>query len=206
MVAAKSGRPTGREAVRRAVLGTARRVFAARGPRASLREVADAAGVNLGLIHRHIGNKDDLLAAVLEQGLQRGSTLFDGRDDAGDALRTMLLGASENPDFSRLLVWLSLDPGAVGRPLLDASTRPAASVTRMSDPPPASELHLALALTVVYAWPVLRDQILDVLEFTPAAREAVDARMADLLAHVVTGVGGTEPGVAGSGGDARTGE
>lgn len=59
---------------------------------------------------------------------------------------------------------------------------------------------------MVYAWPVLRDQILDVLEFTPAAREAVDARMADLLAHVVTGVGETEPGVAGSGRDARTEE
>ena len=185
----KSHRPTGREAVRRAVLGTARRIFAARGPRAPLREVADAAEVNLGLIHRHVGNKDDLLAAVLDQGLRHGSARLDGYDDAGAAIRSMLLGATDNPDFSRLLVWLSLDPGAVGRPVLDASTRPAQAVARMTDPPPVDTLHLALALTTVYAWPVLREQILDVLGFTEDAREDVDARMADLVARVVTGSG-----------------
>lgn len=101
----------------------------------------------------------------------------------------MLLGATGNPDFSRLLVWLSLDPGAVGRPVLDASTRPAQAVARMTDPPPVDALHLALALTTVYAWPVLREQILDVLEFPQDAREDVDVRMADLVARVVTGSG-----------------
>lgn len=180
-------KPRGREAVRRAVLSTARRVFAARGPRAPLREVAEAAGVNLGLIHRHIGNKDDLLAAVLESGLRRGSAWIDIHDDAGAAIRTMLLGATANPDFSRLLLWLSLDPGAVGRPLLDASDRPVRAVAAMTDPPPADELGLAMALTVVYSWPVLREQIMDALEFAPEQREGVDARMANRLAQVVTG-------------------
>lgn len=189
MVTDKPQKPTGREAVRRAVLGTARRVFAARGPRAPLREVADAAGVNLGLIHRHVGNKDDLLAAVLESGLRHGTTRIDAHHDAGAAVRSMLLGASANPELSRLLVWLTLDPGSVGRPLLDASNRPARAVAGMTDPPPASDLHLALALTTVYAWPVLREQIMDVLDFTPAAREDADARMADLLAGIVTGSG-----------------
>lgn len=199
-------RPTGREAVRRAVLGTARQLFAARGPRASLREVAEAAGVNLGLIHRHVGNKDDLLSAVLEEGLRHGTARLESHDDAGDAVRLMLLGAAANPDFSRLLVWLSLDPGAVGRPLLDTSTRPARAVAHMTDPPPVSGLHLALALTVVYAWPVLSEQILDVLEFAPAEREGIDSRMADLLAAVVTGSAsgsdsGTHPGAdSGAGG------
>lgn len=180
-------RPIGREAVRRAVLGTARRLFAARGPRASLREVAEAAGVNLGLIHRHVGNKDDLLSAVLEEGLRQGAARLDSRDDAGDALRSMLVGATANPDFSRLLVWLALDPDAVGRELVDASIRPVRAVARMTDPPPASELHLALALAVVYAWPVLREQILDILDVAPDDRDGIDARMADLLAEVVTG-------------------
>lgn len=181
------GKPTGRDAVRRAVVATARRVFAARGPRASLREVAEAAGVNLGLIHRHIGNKDDLLAAVLADGLGHGSARIDRFNDAGAALASMLRGATATPEINRLLLWLSLDPGSVGRPLLDASNRPAQAVGRMTDPPPASDLHLALALTTVYAWPVLREQILDVLEFTPDARKDVDARMAELLGRVVTG-------------------
>lgn len=183
-------RPVGREAVRRAVLGTARRVFAAHGPRAPLRLVAEAAGVNLGLIHRHIGNKDDLLSAVLEKGLRHGSAHVGEHNDAGRAVHAMLTGAAANPDFSRLLVWLSLDPDSVTRPLLDASTRPARAVARMTDPPPAGELHLALALTVIYAWPVLREQILDVLEVAPADREGVDERMAALLSEVVTGGAG----------------
>lgn len=187
MDAQNSGKPSGREAVRRAVLGTARRVFAARGPRASLREVAEAADVNLGLIHRHIGNKDDLLAEVLDSGLRHGSARIDAHSDAGAAVRSMLLGATANPEFSRLLLWLSLDPGAVGRPVLEASNRPAHAVLAMTDPPPADELGLAMALTVIYAWPVLREQIMDVLEFTPSQRDGVDARMADLTARVVTG-------------------
>lgn len=181
------GKPTGRDAVRHAVVATARRVFAARGPRASLREVAEAAGVNLGLIHRHIGNKDDLLAAVLTDGLGHGSARIDRFNDAGAALASMLRGATATPEINRLLLWLALDPGSVGRPLLDASNRPAQAVGRMTDPPPASDLHLALALTTVYAWPVLREQILEVLEFSPETREHVDARMAELLGRVVTG-------------------
>ncbi|WP_314035534.1 helix-turn-helix domain-containing protein [Dietzia sp. CH92] len=189
MERATPDRPVGRDAVRRAVLGTARRVFAARGPRAPLRLVAEAAGVNLGLIHRHIGNKDDLLAAVLEEGLRHGSAHVAQHDDAGRAVRAMLAGATANPDFSRLLVWLSLDPDSVARPLLDASTRPARAVAHMTAPPPAGDLHLALALTVIYAWPVLREQILDVLEVPAAAREDVDERMGALLSEVVTGVG-----------------
>ncbi len=180
-------RPTGREAVRRAVLSTAQQLFAARGTRTSLREVADAAGVNLGLIHRHVGNKDDLLTAVLEQGLRRGTAAVDLYENAGQALGTMLLGALRAPDFSRLMMWLALDPGSVARPILSSASRPARAVRRMTEPPPASDLHLALALSVVYAWPVLRSEILDVLEIAPAQRDGFDERMADLLADVVTG-------------------
>lgn len=186
MSSPEKDRPVGRDAVRRAVLGTARRVFAQRGPRAPLRLVAEAAGVNLGLIHRHIGNKDDLLSAVLEDGLRHGTARVGDGDDAGQAIRTMLTGAVDNPDFSRLLVWLALDPDAASRPLIDASVRPARAVATMTSPPPAGTLPLAMAMTVIYAWPVLREQILDVLEVPPADREGVDARMADLLAGVVT--------------------
>lgn len=180
----EADRPVGRAAVRRAVLGTARRVFAARGPRAPLREVAEAAGVNLGLIHRHIGNKEDLLAEVLESGLRHGTARADAHGDAGSAIRAMMLGATENPDFSRMLLWLSLDPSAVGRSMVDAPNRPARAVARM-DPPP-DRIALAMAVSTIYAWPVLREQILDVLEFTPEQRENVDSQIADLVARVVT--------------------
>ena len=53
--------------VRPIVLSHAADLFAERGPAAtSLRDIADRSGVNAGLIFRHIGNKEALVAAVLD--------------------------------------------------------------------------------------------------------------------------------------------
>lgn len=60
--------PRGREAVREALLAAATELFAARGTAAvSIRDVAAHAGVNHGLVHRHFGAKERLVAAVMEQ-------------------------------------------------------------------------------------------------------------------------------------------
>jgi len=51
-----------------ALLDAATTRFAAHGPSAvSVRDVADAAGVNHGLVHRHFGSKRALLGAVLDR-------------------------------------------------------------------------------------------------------------------------------------------
>ena len=57
--------PRGRDEVKIAILEAAADLMAQRGSAASLRDIASAAGVNLGLIHRHFGNKSDLRRAVL---------------------------------------------------------------------------------------------------------------------------------------------
>src|SRR5699024_9859946 len=54
--------------------------------------------------------------------------------------------------------------------------RPANAVRHMRNPPPAGEEHLALALPVVYAWPVLRSEVLDVLGLPADRREALRRR------------------------------
>ena len=54
---------------REALLRSAIELFAERGPAsASVRDIARHAGVNQGLIYRHFGSKDALLAEALEQG------------------------------------------------------------------------------------------------------------------------------------------
>lgn len=54
-----------------AVVEAAFRLFAERGPAAvSLRDIAAAANVNPGLIHRHIGNKTAILAATLNRRVE----------------------------------------------------------------------------------------------------------------------------------------
>jgi AcrR family transcriptional regulator len=63
----RRARPTGREAVVEAVLAAATDLFAERGPAAtSIRDIAARSGVNHGLVYRHFGTKDDLVAAVLD--------------------------------------------------------------------------------------------------------------------------------------------
>ncbi|MFC6010263.1 TetR/AcrR family transcriptional regulator [Nocardia lasii] len=66
--------PTGRDEVRAAVLAHAAELFAERGPTAtSVRDIADRAGINHGLVYRHFGAKENLVAAVLDHlGDQHG--------------------------------------------------------------------------------------------------------------------------------------
>lgn len=71
---------TGRDAL----LSSAIELFAARGPASvSVRDIARHAGANQGLIYRHFGSKDALLAVAIEQG---SSVLFPAAlaDDAFD--------------------------------------------------------------------------------------------------------------------------
>ncbi|MFD2392901.1 TetR/AcrR family transcriptional regulator [Dietzia aerolata] len=129
-----AARPTGRDEIRSAVLREARRLFSERGPQVPLRDIADAAGVNLGLIHRHIGRKEALITAVMQDAVRFGAARLENTDDAGEAVRGMLLGASSHPEISRLLAWLALDRDAAFPPMVDPSLRPAAELRRMNDP------------------------------------------------------------------------
>jgi TetR/AcrR family transcriptional regulator, repressor for neighboring sulfatase len=62
-----AGAPSGRDEVRRAVLDAAARLFAARGvDHVSLREVATAANVQLALIHRYVGSRDELVRETFD--------------------------------------------------------------------------------------------------------------------------------------------
>jgi AcrR family transcriptional regulator len=75
------------DSTRDALLAAAVELFAERGPAAvSVRDVARHAGVNHGLVHRHFGSKDDLLAEAIEVGsfsLLPGAFAPDGFDIDG---------------------------------------------------------------------------------------------------------------------------
>lgn len=59
-------KPTGRASVRKALISTAAVLFAQQGVKSvSVRQLAKAAGVNHGLVHRHFGSKEGLLKAVM---------------------------------------------------------------------------------------------------------------------------------------------
>ncbi|MEU6558415.1 TetR/AcrR family transcriptional regulator [Nocardia nova] len=73
--------PTGRDQVVAAVMAAAVDLFAERGPAAtSVRDIAERAGVNHGLVFRHFGAKDRLVGAVLKfLGDRSGALAASGR-------------------------------------------------------------------------------------------------------------------------------
>jgi AcrR family transcriptional regulator len=81
-----STRPSAREErnVRDTLLDSAIELFAARGPASvSIRDIARHAGMNHGLLHRHFGTKDDLVAEAIESGVSSllpGALAADGFD------------------------------------------------------------------------------------------------------------------------------
>ncbi len=102
-------RPRGREDVMDAILAAATDRFAEQGPTAtSVREIAARAGVNHGLVYRHFGAKDDLVAAVLN----RLSDTLQERYDSGASAEEMEALADRH---LRVVARTILDGYPVGR-------------------------------------------------------------------------------------------
>ena len=99
--------PRGREAVVDAVCKAAAELFAERGPSAvSSRDIAAAAGVNYGLIHRHFGGRDELLRQVMLRLAEDLGRAFDQAEHSG---RSPIETLAENPTYARALAHAALD-------------------------------------------------------------------------------------------------
>ncbi len=92
---------------RDALLASAVELFAEHGPASvSIRDVARHAGVNHGLVHRHFGSKDDLLAEAIEAGsvsLMPGTLAPEGFD-IDDIIHAMHHGSPAPRIITRILI------------------------------------------------------------------------------------------------------
>jgi TetR/AcrR family transcriptional regulator, repressor for neighboring sulfatase len=98
--------PRGPDDVVNALIDAATELFANRGIVAvSVREVAAGAGVNVGLVHRYVGTKDDLVRAVIHRAGARLGADLDGMSDPTYA------DSSEETiaDYQRILAHLVLE-------------------------------------------------------------------------------------------------
>ena len=112
--------PESAEGSRERILDAAERLVGERGyTAASISMITRASGLPGSSIYWHFGSKEDLLAAVVERGARRWLAVqapwssFKG--DLPAFLRATGEGASEHPDFLRVLVMLMLD-GRDGNP------------------------------------------------------------------------------------------
>ena len=179
---AEVARPTGREAVRAAILSAASRRFAHHGTSASLRDIAADAGVNLGLIHRHFGNKDDLLRAVLAHHAGAGAAAIEDTPDLPTAVRRIFDQSGSGAQYLRIVAWLLLGGEAVEQ-YQDRFPTVEALRARTADEEQATRLLLAFAAS--YGWSVFGDQLLAAFGHGPGDRGAVQAQLSELVGRLV---------------------
>lgn len=89
-------------------------------PRASMQEVAAAAGVHRATVHRHFPARDDLLAALTERSIAGTLALLNDEDltggEAGPALRRLTRAVLEIGDRDRMWRISPAFAGSVGGP------------------------------------------------------------------------------------------
>ena len=104
----QAARPRGRVEVEAAILASARALIAERGPAGvALRDIADAAGVNFGLVYHYFGTKDELLNAVYTHATEQAASRLRELEHLDDALDVLMrLGDGTT---ARLVAWAALD-------------------------------------------------------------------------------------------------
>lgn len=103
---------------RRRVLDAASRVFAERGPAATLGEVAEAAGVGIATVYRNYPDREALLDALFADKIDtvlRVALEAAELPDPGEAFRTYLLGIIEVHAQDRSLATVLFGPGRFDR-------------------------------------------------------------------------------------------
>ncbi|MBW1639436.1 TetR/AcrR family transcriptional regulator [Microbacterium resistens] len=90
----------------RAILLAAAELFARKGPaKTSLREIATAADVPYGLIHRHYQTKENLLVAVMQLLVAYGGERLSGEQDIYAAIDNSFGADLDAGQFGRMLTW-----------------------------------------------------------------------------------------------------
>lgn len=188
-------RPRGREAVRGAVLDATRELLAERGPAGfSVREIAQRAGVNHALVHRHFGTKEDVLrevlgaeadavvAALADAGVATaaGGQDVGGQDVGADLVERALEVLAQRPSYWRTLAHAVLESPDAAVPGTAATTDLFRGLWR--DVPASGAVGTAVAAATALGWLVFRDFVEETVGAdSDEVRRAVAAHVARLV-------------------------
>lgn len=137
-----------------------------------MREIAAASEVNLGLIHRYVGTKDDVIALVLDRHTLAARTLIE-QTGGGDLIASVAGVAVHAPGSGRLVAGLILDGVDIAAikgqfPLLEGSTQG------------SEDIDVAMAYALALGWEVFGSTLLDSMNADCDPKEIV-SKLADAM-------------------------
>lgn len=104
-------KPIGRDEVKDALIEAGIKLFAQRGIKAvPIRDLADEANVNLALIYRHFGSKEDLVQATLKVLFERMGPVIDTEAASGEEILQSSFAAIKNyPEIFQVFAHVALE-------------------------------------------------------------------------------------------------
>ena len=179
-----------------ALLASSRRLIAERGPAIGLREIADDAGVNFGLIYHYLGTKDQLVDVVYSASADLAAEHLADARHLDEALeRLMALGDGTT---ARLIGWAVLE-GKGGSPAFrDSPTLDVVAHLTKSDAKEAgialededARVFAAFIMTIALGWRLFAETALLAAGLDRAGPESYDDRilgyvreLADAVTH-----------------------
>jgi AcrR family transcriptional regulator len=183
--------PHGRTAVRAAVVAAARDLFAVHGYAAvSVRDIAECAGVNHGLIHRHFGSKDEVLRAVLQDMFEDVGGLARARLSPGEPgfLQRLYPVVSKRKKDWQILMRAVLDgfdfkASGFRFPITAAVVAHAAAIRGSDDK--EARIRAGAVIAGGLGWLLLETYLAPILDLEGVGRNQLRDRMAALYQELV---------------------
>lgn len=181
-------RPRGKHAVVEAILQAAAELFAEQGPSASSnRDIAERAGVNYGLIHRHFGSREDLIREVMTRMARDFRASLERAVREG---RSPLRAATESPAYVRALGRAALDGLDLTalqheNPTIDSILELLAESSEHGELGVDDRIRIALVSASVLGWAVFGPFVRDAVDLEDLDDAELSARMETMLAAMV---------------------
>jgi AcrR family transcriptional regulator len=190
--------PWGREAVKEAVLKSATELFAARGYAAvSVRDIAQSAGVNHALVHRHFGTKQEVLKAALERTAGEFIAVAKEITDLRLDFKKLFAAAIEHAAYFRTLARITLEGENLAEfqrdfptikrmiELLDQRVNSIGKGTKRSGSSVDARVQVAALVGLTMGWVVFEDTLLIAAGLEQHDREEVRDEIVRIIQRLV---------------------
>ena len=174
-------KPAGRDAVTEALIEATSALILERGVTVSVRDIAQRAGVNHGLVHTYFGSKEALISAAFGQLVDRAAAELDddGFPPADLAFRR---GGEVARALARTMLDVTGDPYP-RHPILPswraalAARRPAATDEELDE-------AVIVATTLGLGWALFGEHLCGILDVDEEERDAIEQRVLTIMSDI----------------------